>query len=287
MMQRIAFFGLGTMGVPIVKNLLKAGYAVSTIVYNGNRTGPDEIEKYGAYIADTVEQAVKNADVIMSIVTDDAAVRDIYLNKEMHQFVKEGAIIIEMTSCSSAMVIKLQDYYLDKSVRVIDAPVTGAKIGAETGTLTILGAGEAEAVAKVKPILDTISKKFYNLGTIGNGKFVKATTNLMGAVNLAVVGEIYRLVKARGIDMEQFFTVAQESAGGSTQFTRNFPKMVQQDYSSTFTLKLLRKDMGLALDMAEGVDMPISQYAYQLYQVAALFDNEDCSAIAKVDQLLN
>ena len=286
-MQRIAFFGLGTMGVPIVKNLLKAGYAVSTIVYNGNRTGPDEIEKYGAYIADTVEQAVKNADVIMSIVTDDAAVRDIYLNKEMHQFVKEGAIIIEMTSCSSAMVIKLQDYYLDKSVRVIDAPVTGAKIGAETGTLTILGAGEAEAVAKVKPILDTISKKFYNLGTIGNGKFVKSTTNLMGAVNLAVVGEIYRLVKARGIDMEQFFTVAQESAGGSTQFTRNFPKMVQQDYSSTFTLKLLRKDMGLALDMAEGVDMPISQYAYQLYQVAALFDNEDCSAIAKVDQLLN
>ena len=63
--------------------------------------------------------------------------------------------------------------------------------------------------------------------------------------------------------------------------------MVQQDYSSTFTLKLLRKDMGLALDMAEGVDMPISQYAYQLYQVATLFDNEDCSAIAKVDQLLN
>lgn len=287
MMQRIAFFGLGTMGVPIVKNLLKAGYAVSTIVHNGNRTGPDEIAKYGAYIADTVEQAVKNADVIMSIVTDDAAVRDIYLNKEMHQFVKEGAIIIEMTSCSSAMVMELQDYYLDKSVRVIDAPVTGAKIGAETGTLTILGAGEAEAVAKVKPILDTISKKFYNLGTVGNGKFVKATTNLMGAVNLAVVGEIYRLVKARGIDMEQFFTVAQESAGGSTQFTRNFPKMVQQDYSSTFTLKLLRKDMGLALDMAEGVDMPISQYAYQLYQVAALFDNEDCSAIAKVDQLLN
>ena len=287
MMQRIAFFGLGTMGVPIVKNLLKAGYAVSTIVHNCKRTGPDENAKYGAYIADTVEQAVKNADVIMSIVTDDAAVRDIYLNKEMHQFVKEGAIIIEMTSCSSAMVMELQDYYLDKSVRVIDAPVTGAKIGAETGTLTILGAGEAEAVAKVKPILDTISKKFYNLGTVGNGKFVKATTNLMGAVNLAVVGEIYRLVKARGIDMEQFFTVAQESAGGSTQFTRNFPKMVQQDYSSTFTLKLLRKDMGLALDMAEGVDMPISQYAYQLYQVAALFDNEDCSAIAKVDQLLN
>lgn len=286
-MQRIAFFGLGTMGIPIVKNLLKAGYVVTVTVHNGHRAGPDEVAKYGAYIVDTVEQAVKDADVIMSIVPDDAAVRDIYLNKDMHQFVKEGAIIIEMTSCSSIVMLALQEYYLDKSVRVIDAPVTGAKIGAETGTLTILGAGEAESIAKVKPILDTISKNFYNLGAIGNGKFVKAITNLMGAVNLAVVGEIYRLVKARGLNMEQFFMVAQESAGGSTQFTRNFPKMVQQDYSSNFTLKLLRKDMGLALDMAEGLDMPISQYVYRLYQLATPFDDEDCSAIAKVEQLLN
>lgn len=284
-MKQIAFFGLGTMGIPIAKNLLKAGYCVTSTAYNGHRRGIDEIAQYGAHIVATLKEAVQNADVIMSIVPDDRAVQEIYLNKEMHSFIKEGAIIIEMTSCSVDTIIEVQRYYADKAVSVIDAPVTGAKAGAETGTLTILGAGNPAAIAEVQPLLEAISKKFYNLGAVGNGKLVKAVTNLMGAVNLAVVGEIYRFVSAKGIDMEQFFAVAQESAGSSTQFTRNFPKIVQQDYTSTFALKLLRKDMGLALDMKEDVSMPISQYAYQLYQAATPFDYEDCSAIAKVDRL--
>lgn len=284
--ETIAFFGLGTMGVPIVKNLLAAGYKVKATVYKGIMEGPNEVAKYGACIEQTLEGAVKDADVIMSIVPDDDGVREIYLNEEMHQYVKEGAIIIEMTSCSADAVIAVQDYYKDKAVRVIDAPVTGAKIGAETGTLTIIGAGDAKAFDQIQPVLNVISKKYYNLGEVGNGKLVKAATNLMGAVNLAVVGEIYRLVKSRGLDLEQFFIVAQDSAGGSTQLNRNFQKMVQEDYASTFALKLLRKDMGLALDMADEVSMPISQYAYQIYQAATPYDNEDCSAIAKVDRLL-
>lgn len=285
-METIAFFGLGTMGVPIVKNLLAAGYTVKATVHKGHMEGPNAVAQYGAQIESTLEAAVKDADVIMSIVPDDVGVKEIYLNEEMHRYVKEGAIIIEMTSCSAEVVIAVQDYYQDKAVRVIDAPVTGAKVGAETGTLTMIGAGDPAAFTQVQPILDVISKKYYNLGAVGNGKLVKAATNLMGAVNLAVVGEIYRLVKAKGLDLEQFFTVAQDSAGGSTQFNRNFNKMVQEDYTSTFALKLLRKDMGLALDMAEDLSLPIAQYAYQIYQAAAPFDNEDCSAIAKVDQLL-
>lgn len=285
-MEKITFFGLGNMGVPIVKNLLKAGYTVTSTVYRDSRKGPDEVAKYGAKIVETLEEAVSDADIIMSIVPDDAAVKEIYLNEEMHNLVKEDAVIIEMTSCSADTIIEVQKYYQNKGVAVIDAPVTGAKVGAENGTLTIIGAGDPTVVEKIDPLLKVISKKFYNLGAVGNGKLVKAATNLMGAVNLAVVGEIYRLVKAKGLDMEEFFAVAQESAGGSTQLTRNFNKMVQENYESTFALKLLRKDMGLALDMAEEIKMPISRYAYEIYQKAAPFDEEDCSAIAKVDQVL-
>lgn len=286
-MEQIAFFGLGTMGVPIIKNLLQAGYDVAATVHNGHRQGPDAVLPYGARIVDTVQEAVKNADIIMSIVPDDKAVQEIYLNDAMHSYVKNGAIIIEMTSCSANTVIDVQRYYEDKAVSVIDAPVTGAKIGAETGTLTILGAGDMTAVAKVQPLLKVISKKFYHLGAVGNGKLVKAMTNLMGAVNLAMVGEIYRFAKETDLDLAQFFAAAQESAGGSTQFSRNFPKMMQEDYTSTFALKLLRKDMALALAMANDTVMPISQYVYQLYQNATPFDEEDCSAIAKIDQLLS
>lgn len=282
-MKNIAFFGLGNMGLPIVKNLLAAGYQVSIVVHTKSSKGPAEAERYGACIAKSIEDAVKDAYIIMSIVPDDRAVKEIYLNEAMHRAVKEQAVIIEMTSCSADTVIAVQEYYKDKLVQVIDAPVTGAKIGAETGNLTIIGAGEPEAFQKVQPVFDVISKKVYQLGPVGNGKFVKAVTNLMGAVNLAMVGEICRIVKKQGIDLNQFFTVAQDSAGGSTQFTRNFTRMVQEDFATTFALKLLRKDMGLALDMAdEELSLPISEFVYQIYESAAAFDEEDCSAIAKV-----
>lgn len=286
-MTTIAFFGLGNMGVPIVKNLLAAGFIVKSAVHNGNMNGPNKVAAYGAQITDSIEAAVKDADIIMSIVPDDAAVKEIYLNEAMHQYVKENAVIIEMTSCSAETVIAVQKYYDDKQVKVIDAPVTGAKIGAETGNLTILGAGEAETFQKVQPVLDAISKKVYQLGPVGNGKFVKAVTNLMGAVNLAMAGEICRIVKKQGMDLGQFFAVAQESAGGSTQFTRNFNRMVQEDFTTTFALKLLRKDMDLALDMADKeLSLPISNFVYQIYEAAAIYDNEDCSAIVKADKVM-
>ena len=282
-METIAFFGLGNMGIPIVKRLLEAGFNVKVIVHNGHMEGPNEVAKYGAYIEESVENVVKDADIIMSIVPDDAAVKEIYLNKEMYQHIKEGAIIIEMTSCSSDTVIAVQDYYKAKAVQVIDAPVTGAKIGAETGNLIIIGAGDEEAFEKVTTVFDAISRKVYNLGSVGNGKLVKAVTNLMGAVNLAMVGEVSRIIKNSGISAEQFFTVAQDSAGGSTQFTRNFNRMIQEEYTTTFALKLLRKDMGLALEMInKDMILPISKFVYEIYEAATEFDNEDCSAIAKV-----
>lgn len=286
--MRIAFFGLGNMGVPMAKNLLKAGFPVTSYVYAGLTEGPNAIRALGAEIVETVEEVVANADVIISSVPADQAVKDIYLNPSVHDSVKEGAIIIEMTSCRANTVKEVQDYYEDKNVKVIDAPVTGAKIGAETGNLTIIGAGDPQAFEKVQPIFDVLAKKVYNLGPVGNGKLVKAMTNLLGAINLAAVGEIYRMAKAEGLNMDAFVEVVKDSAGGSTQFDRNFMKMVEETYEPTFTLSLLRKDMGIALDMAEdfdGLSMPLAQFAYRLYQSGIAYDQEDCSAIAKVDKV--
>ena len=284
----IGFFGLGNMGVPMAKNLLKAGFPVTSYVFAGITEGPDAIRACGATIVETAEQVVANADVIISSVPADQAVKDIYMNPSMHDSVKEGAIIIEMTSCRANTVRELQAYYEDKSVKVIDAPVTGAKIGAETGNLTIIGAGDPAAFARVQPIFDVLAKKVYNLGPVGNGKLVKAMTNLLGAINLAAVGELYRMAKAEGLNMDAFAEVVKDSAGGSTQFDRNFMKMVEAAYAPTFTLSLLRKDMGIALDMAddlEGLSMPLAHFAYKLYQSGTAYDNEDCSAIAKVDKI--
>lgn len=285
---KIAFFGLGNMGVPMATNLLKAGFQVTSYVYGSNTAGADAIRACGARIVETAEEVVDGADVIISSVPADQAVKDIYLKPSIHDHVKDGAIIIEMTSCRADTVREVQAYYEDKGVKVIDAPVTGAKIGAETGNLTIIGAGDPEAFEKAQPIFDVLTRKVYNLGPVGNGKLVKAMTNLMGAVNLAMVGEICRMAKAEGLDMDAFAEVVRDSAGGSTQFDRNFMKMVDADFAPTFTLQLLRKDMGIALEMAddlEGLSMPLGQFAYRLYQSAGAYDGEDCSAIVKVDRI--
>lgn len=285
---KIAFFGLGNMGVPMAKNLLKAGFPVASYVFAGITEGPDAIRVCGAEIMDTAEQAAAGADVVISIVPADQAVKDIYMNEAMRASIREGAVIIEMTSCTADTVRELQEYYRSRNVKVIDAPVTGAKIGAETGNLTIIGAGDPEAFAYVKPVFDVLAKKVYNLGAVGNGKLVKAMTNLLGAVNLAAVGELYRMAKAENLDMDAFAEVVKDSAGGSTQFDRNFKKMVNDDYSATFTLSLLKKDMAIALSMAdglEGLSMPLARCAFELYKNGSQYDSEDCSAIAKVDRI--
>lgn len=284
-MAEIAFFGLGTMGTPIAKNLLAAGHTVRAMVYQGILDGPAEARKHGAVIVETLEELVGSAEFIISIVPNDDSVREVYLNPAMHAAVKEGAIIIEMTSCSPQTVVAVQDYYADRGVRVIDAPVTGALPKAIDGTLIIMGAGEEDAFRRAEPVFAPIASKVYQLGKVGNGKLIKSMTNLLGAINLAAVGELYRFAHAEGLDMAQFADVVMASAGGSTQFARNFDKMVDNNYSPTFSLSLLRKDMGIALERAahnETLNMPLARCAYELYKAATPFDREDCSAIAKV-----
>lgn len=284
-MAEIAFFGLGTMGVPIAKNLLRAGHKLRVMVYRGLVEGPREVRKLGAIIDERLEDMAGTADFIISIVPNDASVREVYMNEAMHAAVKEGAIIIEMTSCSPEVVREVAEYYADRGVKVIDAPITGALPKAIDGTLTIMGAGDPEAFRAAEEVFAPIAEKVHQLGKVGNGKLIKAMTNLLGAINLAAVGEFYRFAEAEGLDMTQLVEVVQASAGGSTQFNRNFGKMVEGNYTPTFALGLLRKDMGIALDCAARVgelSLPLAQCAYELYKKAAAFDREDCSAIAKV-----
>ncbi|MDO4280246.1 MAG: NAD(P)-dependent oxidoreductase [Peptococcaceae bacterium] len=286
--QTIGFFGLGNMGVPMALNLLRAGYTVVSYPYSTRSDGHKVIAREGAVIVASAEAVATRADVIISIVPADDNVRAIYLSPSMRDCIRDGAVIIEMSSCAASTMREVADYYAKRPVGVIDAPVTGAVVGAQKGALTIMGAGDAADFERVQGIFDILAKRVYNLGPVGSGKMVKAMTNLLGAINLAAVGEFYRMAAAEGLDMHQLAEVVGDSAGASAQFERNFMKMVEENFSPTFTLALLRKDMGLALDMAracDGLSMPLADCAYRLYQNATDFDAEDCSAIAKVDQI--
>lgn len=283
-MAEIAFFGLGTMGVPMAINLLKAGHHLHVLPHNGHMDGPLAVQKYGACIHETLQETVGDAGFIISVVPDDAAVRDLYLNQAMLEAIRPGTIIIEMTSCSPEIVREVARFFAEKQVSLIDAPITGALPKAIDGTLTIMGAGDPAAFAAAEGVFSAISERVFQLGEIGNGKLIKAMTNLLGAINLAAVGEFYRFAQSAGLDMETLQQVVAVSAGGSTQFERNFNKMVADDYRPTFALALLRKDMSIALASAQrqGLSLPLSEEAFRLFKLAAAFDKEDCSAIAKV-----
>lgn len=283
-MAEIAFFGLGTMGVPMAINLRKAGHHLHVLPHNGHMDGPLAVQKYGACIHETLQETVGDAEFIISVVPDDAAVRDLYLNQAMLEAIRPGTIIIEMTSCSPEIVREVARFFAEKQVSLIDAPITGALPKAIDGTLTIMGAGDPAAFAAAEGVFSAISERVFQLGEIGNGKLIKAMTNLLGAINLAAVGEFYRFAQSAGLDMETLQQVVAVSAGGSTQFERNFNKMVADDYRPTFALALLRKDMSIALASAQsqGLSLPLSEEAFRLFKLAAAFDKEDCSAIAKV-----
>lgn len=283
-MAEIAFFGLGTMGVPMAINLLKAGHHLHVLPHNGHMDGPLAVQEYGACIHETLQETAGNAEFVISVVPDDDAVRDLYLNQAMLEAIRPGTIIIEMTSCSPEIVREVARFFAEKQVRLIDAPITGALPKAIDGTLTIMGAGDPTAFAAAEGVFSAISERVFQLGEIGNGKLIKAMTNLLGAINLAAVGEFYRFAQSAGLDMETLQQVVAVSAGGSTQFERNFNKMVADDYRPTFALALLRKDMSIALASAQsqGLSLPLSEEAFRLFKLAAAFDKEDCSAIAKV-----
>lgn len=284
-MPVIAFFGVGTMGTPMAINLLKAGYNVQTKIYKDCVQGPETLQKYGEKIMDSVAEVVANADYILSIVPDDQAVREVYLNEEMLEHIRPGTIMIEMTSCSPEVMEEVQTYYAGKNVALVDCSVTGALQGAIEGNLGILASGDVDVIKKAQPIFDILGNKTSYLGKQGNAKRFKALNNLLAAINLTAASEIYRLAYAAQMDLEQVYNVLKISSGNSVQFERNFPRMIAQDFEPTFTVALLRKDMGLALDLAKGQHLALAELTLQLFQTAKPYDQEDCSAIVKVDRL--
>lgn len=285
-MAVVAFFGLGSMGLPMAINLLKAGHEVRVMVHK-NTSGPEEAVRHGGILSSSMQDMVAGADVIVSVVPDDAAVLDIYENEEFKRSVGRDCLVLEMSSCTPDAVRRVESLCRPLGVHVLDAPITGARPKAVAGTLVVLGAGDSKDFVAAEPVLSAISEKVFQLGTVGTGKIIKAMTNLLGAVNLAAVGEFYRFASALGLDMETLAEVTRESAGGSTQFSRNFGRMVKGDYAPFFTLGLMLKDMEIAMKCAAGypeLHMPLAERAVELYRSASsLYAGEDCSGIARVD----
>lgn len=281
--MNIAFFGLGNMGFPIAANLLKAGHTVRSFVHKDPQA-PARLQALGGVILPGAEEALSAADMIFTIVPNDAALQQLLCRPAMLQAVKPGALLVEMTSASAEAVQTVAAYYAEKSLRVLDAPVSGGVAGAAAGTMTMICSGERAVFEAALPVLECISQNRFYIGErLGDAKKLKSINNLMSAANMAMMGEAWKLAQASGISGEDFYRVVCASSGCSNSFKNGFPKVLQNNLNAKFTVALMRKDIGLAMQLADGLVLPLAQITQEYYRQAAPYDDLDQAAVAKVD----
>lgn len=280
--MHIAFFGLGNMGFPIAANLLKHGHTVTTAVHR-NPDSALRFQALGGMVAPSPAQAVEGAELIFTIVPEDTTLLELLLSPAMAEAIAPGSVIVDMTSASPGAIQTVAGFYEPRGVAVLDAPVSGGVAGAKAGTMTMLCAGSKDVLERVTPVLEHISGKRCCIGPRpGQGKIVKSLNNLLNAVNKAAVGEAWQMAEAHGIDPDAFSEAISASSGGSYAFRTTFPRIQKGDYAPAFTVALMRKDVGLALALAEGKHLPLSETTLQYYERAREFDGEDSSAVTKV-----
>lgn len=279
--MKIAFFGLGAMGEPMAAHLLRAGYSVSTAVHR-SRAAAERLLPLGLELCDCPADAVRSAEVIITILPTDKEVLSFLTDEAFAGAVTSGAVILEMSSTTTEAVQEVERFYADRGVQVVDAPVSGGVAGAQKGKLTVFGAGAPEAQAKVRPVLDVFSGTVYSLGPCGMGKTIKNLDNLLSMYNLMGLCEAYHIAMKNGVDPQLFYDVIGSNSGASRALTNRWFKLVNGEFEPGFTLRLARKDIKNALALGEGVPLPMSGLLYELMTAAAKYDDEDVNALRKL-----
>lgn len=280
--MKIAFFGLGNMGFPIARNLIASGHTVISAIHSNSERGAALIAA-GGQIAASPAEAAADAELIFSIVPNDTALEELFLNEAMMRAIPAGSTIVEMTSSSAAAVRRVAQAYAPLGVSLLDAPVSGGVKGAANGTMSMICAGEPAVFDRLEPVLSSISgSRCYVGAEPGLGKMIKSLNNLLSAVNKTAVGEVWRIAAANGIAPEAFYEAISTSSGNSAALRASFPKIRDNDYSAGFTVALMRKDLELAMGLAQDMRLPLAETTLEYYRRAAVFDQEDSTAVAKI-----
>lgn len=267
MTKRIGFIGTGVMGASMVRHLLKTGYEVQ--VYNRTKSKADALIEEGAVWQDTPADVTKNSDIIISIVGYPADVEAIYFGHDgIIKASKKGDILIDMTTSTPSLAIKIHGAAREKGVSALDAPVSGGDKGAQNGTLSTMVGGDQDAFEKVSDILDTFSSKVILQGPAGSGQHTKMANQIMIAGTMTGMMELMAYAKAADLNIEQVINQVGSGAAGNWSLTNYGPRILKEDYSAGFFVKHFIKDLKIALDEAEKlkINLPGTKLAKDLYE---------------------
>jgi len=268
--RKIGLIGLGLMGRPMGMNLLKAGYSLT--VWNRTPSRADELVAAGATLAKTPREVGAACDVLITMVSDPPALESVLWGQDGQKDgaldgLKTGSIYIDSSTVSPALVKKIATACQGRGIRFLDAPVTGGDWGAREGNLVFMIGGDAETLREVEPILKVMGKKLFHLGPNGAGQTIKLAMNAILALQVGAVAEAIGLVTKAGLAGEQLLEVLQASMARSGLIDLKAPLMLKGDYKPSFPLRLMHKDLGLALDLGNqlGVALPTTAAAREVY----------------------
>jgi len=267
----VAFIGLGIMGGPMAANLVEAGFDV--VGYNRSPEKVKELVEKGGRGAEDVAGAVRDADVVITMVPDSPDVEAV--SAEVFAAAREGTLYIDMSTIRPDVAVRVADAGREAGVRVLDAPVSGGEAGAIEGSLSIMVGGAAEDFEAAKPVLDAVGKTIVYVGQAGSGQTVKAANQLIVAGNIQLLAEAVVFLEAYGVDMRPALEVLGGGLAGSTVLARKGDGMLAREFKPGFRLALHHKDMGIVTSAAReaGVTIPLGAVVAQL--VAAMVARGD------------
>jgi 3-hydroxyisobutyrate dehydrogenase-like beta-hydroxyacid dehydrogenase len=256
MMEKIAYLGLGIMGQGMAANLLKAGYSVT--VWNRTPARCEPLIAQGAAQASSAAEAAANAEVVMYCVSDDAAVEELVFGDEgVLAGVKAGQIVIDLTTVHPDTTYREAAAFTEKGVRFLDAPVFGSKNEAAQGGLWIVVGGDRDLYEQMKPILELLSETTHYMGGTAMGSSMKLVGNLVVASQLEALGEAMTLATKAGLNPEDVLGVLHVTDFKSPIFDGVGQMLMNRDFTTHFSLKLMLKDANLIAQFAQDLNVPI------------------------------
>ena len=245
-MRKVGFIGVGIMGKSMVRNLMKAGFELH--IYARNRAKVEDVIGEGALFHDSIAACVKGCEAVITIVGFPQDVDEVYFDEGgILESADAGAYLIDMTTTSPQISVKISKEGEEKGFHVLDAPVTGGDTGAKAGTLSILVGGKEEDFEACMPLFEAVGTNINYQGEAGCGQHAKLANQIMIAGTLTGVCEALSYAKANGLDMPTLLKSVSTGAAGSKQLDTFGPKILEEDYAPGFFMKHFIKDMKLAL----------------------------------------
>ena len=287
-MQNISFIGIGLMGFPMAKNLLKSGFNLRA--YNRSQDKADRLKEFGAEISTSIKDVVTNSDVIITMLTDDAAVEKVMGSDEFISNIKEGATVIDMSSVNPVITKKYFKILKEKNINYLDAPVSGGTIGAEEASLAIMVGGDEETFKQCYDLLKILGNPTL-VGPVSSGQISKLANQIIVGVTIGAVAEAVTLCEKSGTNPNKMIEALSGGWADSKILQTHGKRMIKKDFTPKGKTTTQLKDMTNIINAGKAAEthLPISSLVKEMYKdlVADGQGNTDHSSLYKAIEKIN